>query len=294
VSEIELDRRDYKRACMAVAATMAAVIAALLLLATTSRTKPAPEEPPVDTVEAPTEVKAEDPAYREDPPIIEPAEEAGEEATYQAAGDYGNLPPELAAVAAWGFTPEGFAWTVEHYLAWRETYPEGYARLVQLYRGEPCPLQLDPPMVQAIELAGVGADIDEYLARRGSPLSGYGLEFAKAGYDWSVNPFLLVAVAGAESTFANNGSLSRTNHNAWGMLGPNAFTSQAGIPVYNGACWWPDWPTAIDGAAMFMSHYWPGAQTAYDLRGYCEGNPPSWISRVEGVRRELGGAPWTR
>jgi hypothetical protein len=292
VSEIELDRRDYKRACMAVAAIMAAVTAALLLLAMTSRTKPAPEEPPVETVEVPTEARSDDPATWEGPPIIELAEEAEEaerEVTYQAAGDYGYLCPELVAKAAWGFTPEGFAWNVENYLAWRELYPEGYAQMVRWYRGEPCPLQLDPPMVQAVELAGVGADIDEYLARRGSPLSGYGLEFAKAGYDWSVNPFLLVAVAGAESTFATNGSLSRTNHNAWGMLG-----SCPGVEHVNGACWWPDWPTAIDGAAMFMSYYWPEAQTAYDLRGYCEGNPPSWIGRVEGVRRELGGAPWTR
>ena len=287
-----MNDRSKSIALVAAIGLIAALLAAYIVLFLPGRHEPGPQEPPVETVETPHQAKADanDPATWEGPPIVEPAEEA----TYQAAGDYGNLPPELAAVAAWGFTPEGFSWNVENYLAWRERYPEGYARLVAWYRGEPCPLQLDPPMVQAIELAGVGADIDEYLARRGSPLAGFGLEFALAGYRYGLNPFLLVAVAGAESTFATNGALSRTNHNAWGMLGPNAFTRQAGIPIHNGACWWPDWPTAIEGACRFMNHFWPGAQTAYDLKGYCEGNPPSWISRVEGVRRELGGAPWTR
>jgi len=149
----------------------------------------------------------------------------------------------------------------------------------------------EPPIIEpAPDLASPAAIIDDYLSRRNSPLAGYGIAFARAGYEWGINPYLLVALAGAESSFATNGSLSRTHHNAWGMKGPN----KTGLTAVGGWMWWPDWPSAIDGAAYFVSVYWPGAQTAYDLRGYCEGNPSSWISRVEGVRGELGGAPWTR
>ena len=175
---------------------------------------------------------------------------------------------------------------VEIYLSWRETYPEGYDNLVRWGRGEPPPLPLSPSMVEACEIAAAGQNIDDYLAHwPTSPLVGYGQDFAYAGWRYSVNPYLLIALTAAETTFATNGLTVRL-HNAWCMKGPQP---QLGIPAVDGWCSWPDWPTAIDGAAQFLRHYWPGAQTAYDLRGYCEGNPPSWIRNVEVVRKAIGG-----
>lgn len=225
-----------------------------------------------------------------DPPAPEEATPASD---YSAAGQI--IPNSYGKVVANQWFPRGIEPVMEVYLGWRETYPEGYARLIAWGRGESPPLAIDPAMQEAAKIAAAGQEIDDYLARwPRSPLAGHGLEFAHAGWEHGINPYLLIALAAAESTLATDGNYWMTNHNAWGMLGPNSFTIQAGIPVHNGACWWPDWPTAIDGAARFLAHFWPGAQTAYDLRGYCEGNPPSWISRVEAVRKELGGAPWTR
>lgn len=182
--------------------------------------------------------------------------------------------------------PHGIQPVMEIYLGWRERYPEGYARLIAWGRGEVPPRQLDPAMQEASRIAAAGQNIDDYMAHwPHSPLGGYGQEFAYAGWRHGVNPYLLIALTAAESTFATDGSLCRTHHNAWGMKGPN----KTGLYAENGWMWWPDWPSAIDGAAYFVSVYWPGAQTAYDLRGYCAGNPPPWIRNVEVVREGMGG-----
>jgi len=182
--------------------------------------------------------------------------------------------------------PQGIEPVMEIYLGWREAYPEGYARLIAWGRGEVPPRQLDPAMIEASRIAAAGQDIDDYMAHwPHSPLGGYGQEFAYAGWRHGVNPYLLIALTAAETTFATNGSTVKL-HNAWCMKGPQP---QLGIPAVKGWCSWPDWPTAIDGAARFLNHYWPGAQTAHQLRGYCEGNPPPWIRNVEVVREAMGG-----
>lgn len=72
-----------------------------------------------------------------------------------------------------------------------------------------------------------GAQIDRYLRRQKSPLAGYGAAFVRAGRKYGVNPALMVAIAGAESSF---GRYNSGAHNAWGW-GPGIdFPSwQAGI-----------------------------------------------------------------
>jgi len=183
--------------------------------------------------------------------------------------------------------PQGIQPTMEIYLSWKDRYPEGYARLIAWGRGEVPPLPIDPAMAEASRIAAAGQNIDDYMAHwPHSPLGGYGQEFAYAGWRHGVNPYLLIALTAAETTFATNGSTVKL-HNAWCMKGPQ---HQLGIPAVGGWCSWPDWPTAIDGAARFLNHYWPSAQTAYNLRGYCEGNPPPWIRNVEIVREAMGGA----
>ncbi|MFA4972865.1 MAG: hypothetical protein WC683_09645 [bacterium] len=215
------------------------------------------------------------------------------------------LTPEEASPAS-DFSVAGLTYSVpqqeprvEIYLGWREKYPEGYANLISwgrmILRGDPLPdifrpQGMDPAMAEASLIAHAGHEIDCYLMHYPrSPLNGYGREFALAGNKYGVSPYLLVALTAAESTFATDGSLSRINHNAWGMLGPNEFTKAAGIPIHNRGCWWPDWPTAIDGAAQFLNHFWPGAQTAHDCRGYCAGNPADWFRNVETVRKGMEG-----
>ena len=188
------------------------------------------------------------------------------------------------------FGPFGIEPELENYLNWKNTYPDGYTFLVKWGRSffnhdvtNYPSLQIDPAMYEASVVAAQAWWIDYYLSLYDSPLSGYGMEFMRAGRKYGINPCLLVGLTAAESTFGTDGSLCRTHNNFFGMKGPN----KTGIQAVRGWMYWPDIPSAIDGAAYFVSVYWPGAQTAYDLRGYCEGNPAQWIRNVEQVRKDL-------
>lgn len=56
------------------------------------------------------------------------------------------------------------------------------------------------------------AQIDDYLARKHSPMAGMGNVFSTYGRDYDVDPRLVVAIAGAETTF---GQHQCTTNNAW-------------------------------------------------------------------------------
>lgn len=71
------------------------------------------------------------------------------------------------------------------------------------------------------------AQLDAYLAGKGSPMAGQGSAFLASGGRWQVDPRLLVAIAGAESNF---GVITCAPFNAWGYGCPNGpfrFTSWA-------------------------------------------------------------------
>lgn len=73
----------------------------------------------------------------------------------------------------------------------------------------------------------LAADIDTYLAGKGSPMAGQGAAFVASGSRWGVDPRLLVAIAGGESSF---GQITCAPFNAWGWgcpNGPYRFTSWA-------------------------------------------------------------------
>ena len=58
-----------------------------------------------------------------------------------------------------------------------------------------------------------GAAIDKFLKNRKSPLAGYGKVFVAAGKKYGVDPRLVVAISGIESSF---GKHILGTHNAWG------------------------------------------------------------------------------
>ncbi len=134
-----------------------------------------------------------------------------------------------------------------------------------------------------VENAMLAGRIDRFLENRKSPLAGMGNVFIQAQERTGVSASLLVALTLVESSCATAGSLSITNHNAWGMKGPQP---ALGIPAENGYCLWSDWPSAINGAADFIVHYWGAARTGHDLRGYARQSGPgsSWLTKVEGSR----------
>ena len=71
------------------------------------------------------------------------------------------------------------------------------------------------------------AELDAYLASKGSPMTGQGASFVASGGQWQVDPRLVVAIAGAESNF---GQITCAPFNAWGWGcpdGPYKFESWA-------------------------------------------------------------------
>ena len=77
-------------------------------------------------------------------------------------------------------------------------------------------------------------ELDRYLGDKGSPLAGQGQALVESGRQWNVDPRLVVAIAGAESTF---GTRVCAEYNAWNWFykdttncSANAFSSwQEGI-----------------------------------------------------------------
>jgi hypothetical protein len=75
--------------------------------------------------------------------------------------------------------------------------------------------------------APTAGELDAYLASKGSPMTGQGAAFVASGGQWQVDPRLVVAIAGAESSF---GQITCAPFNAWGWgcpNGPYEFTSWA-------------------------------------------------------------------
>jgi len=76
----------------------------------------------------------------------------------------------------------------------------------------------------------LGSMIDAFLAGRASPIAGNGSAFFTSGVANNVDPRLIVAIAGAETTFGTNwGLCSPTSYNAWSWFynrsGTNACTN---------------------------------------------------------------------
>lgn len=80
------------------------------------------------------------------------------------------------------------------------------------------------PRAASMPTAG---QLDAYLASKGSPMAGQGTAFIASAGRWQVDPRLLVAIAGAESSF---GRITCAPFNAWGWGcpdGPYDFDSWA-------------------------------------------------------------------
>lgn len=61
-----------------------------------------------------------------------------------------------------------------------------------------------PPTPEQQAPALIAAAINVPLKNYGVPLAGYGAVFEQAGKRWGVNPFMLAAISGTESTFGRN------------------------------------------------------------------------------------------
>jgi hypothetical protein len=129
----------------------------------------------------------------------------------------------------------------------------------------------------------LGARVDGYLARRGSPMAGNGEAFVAAGRRYGVNPRLAVAISAAETTFGlSGGGDVFVRHNAWGW-GPGKYVAGT-------------WPEAIDRYTAYLSSYYlrgRGLTTiASMMRPYVGYTSATWYGTVTAIYRELGGDPY--
>ena len=61
------------------------------------------------------------------------------------------------------------------------------------------------------------ATIDSYLTEKNSPMAGQGYYFVSYGEKYYISPFLMVAMAGAESNFGKEGYAATGTYNAVGL-----------------------------------------------------------------------------
>ncbi|MCW2926805.1 MAG: conjugal transfer protein [Thermoleophilia bacterium] len=131
------------------------------------------------------------------------------------------------------------------------------------------------------------AILDAYLASKGSPMTGQGAALMASGQRWQVDPRLLVAIAGAESSF---GAVTCGPNNAWGWACPND-------PADFGS-----WADGIDTVTRGLrGYYLDEGRTSVALiqQKYCPvgaANDPTglnshWRANVTKFLLELGGNP---
>ncbi|MBC7459982.1 MAG: hypothetical protein H7287_01335, partial [Thermoleophilia bacterium] len=131
------------------------------------------------------------------------------------------------------------------------------------------------------------AQLDAYLAGKGSPMAGSGNALMASGGRWQIDPRLIIAIAGAESNF---GSITCAPFNAWGYGCPNG--------PYNFSSWAEGVDTVAQGlrtnylsegrvsVALINLKYAP-LDAANDPTGLNN----NWTANVSRFLLELGGDP---
>ncbi len=129
----------------------------------------------------------------------------------------------------------------------------------------------------------LASKIDTYLAGKNSPLSGLGSVFVSAGVQYNVDPRLIVAIAGAESSFGTAWSAcARDGNNAWSWF-------------YNGNCQnspFSSFSAGIMTVTKFMRRsYLNKGFTTIDLirKKYCVSGCNDWAPNVTQFYTDLGG-----
>lgn len=131
--------------------------------------------------------------------------------------------------------------------------------------------------------ASLSSQISRYLENKNSSLAPYGNDFVKWGKRYGVDPRFLVAISGAETSFATYGP-SQAIHNAWG-IGPGwSFSS---------------WSHGIKTEAEILGRYYRGRNISEIRAKWAPSgasNDPNglnehWVKNVSHYYADLGGDP---
>lgn len=149
------------------------------------------------------------------------------------------------------------------------------------------PSSVPVPLVSQATTGELPAALDGYLASKLSPLTGHGAVFVAEGGAVGLDPRLLVAISGAETSFATYVP-SQAIHNPFGM-GPHI--------VY------PSWAASIQGAAQNLGGRIYKGDGRYTIAAIQQrwaphgaANDPAglnsnWVQNVSRYYAELGGDP---
>lgn len=125
--------------------------------------------------------------------------------------------------------------------------------------------------------------IDQYLMKKGSPMVGQGINFVEQGKIFQVDPYLMVAMAGAESGFGNLGYATDGTYNA------------VGLGIHEGRRY-GSWEEGIEDLARVLRWYYldEGRETTLAIQNKwaprgVDGNgwKNSWAENVDYFRNEL-------
>lgn len=131
--------------------------------------------------------------------------------------------------------------------------------------------------------ANLARQIDDYLRQHGSPLAGRGSTFVRAGRRWGVDPKLLVAISGAESSFGQQIKPGTFNPFGWGPHIPFKSWDQAIMRVAKGLRqgYLDEGLTSV----VAIRNKWAPAGAANDPTGLNS----NWVQNVNRFMGELGG-----
>jgi hypothetical protein len=132
------------------------------------------------------------------------------------------------------------------------------------------------------------AQIDDFLAAHGSPLTGAGATFVAEGLAYGVDPAFLVAISGAETSFgqllyAENGDQCTYNAFNW-FFGPTWPQSDFGS--------WDEAIGRVAGGLAGELYYGAGLYSVGAIAPkYCPDGTGNWINNVTSFMTQLGGDP---
>lgn len=111
----------------------------------------------------------------------------------------------------------------------------------------------------------------------GTPMAGSGFALVVEAKRWNVNPALIAAIAGTESSYGA-AACSNNRFNAFGL---SSCGSGWHVPTFR------SWREAYRFMGGFLSSRWPRARSPYDLVGYAACSP-CWARKVAGYMHDLG------
>ena len=144
--------------------------------------------------------------------------------------------------------------------------------------------------------------IDQYLARKPnvtnpSPMVGLGSTFESWGNQYTVDPRLIVAISGAETSFATAPECSSkaqpaVTHNAWNWFWCGANGSCGNDPCSNSP--FDSWNSGIETLSHFLRKDYinKGYNTVPLIASkYCASGCTNWIPNVKSILTDLNGDP---